>query len=633
MKKLMALLVAFSMIFASLAGCGKADSESESVPESGEAAPVTLTAEGVVSGVADGEVTITLADGGSLTLDISGLSQLGVQPGDTIKAEYTASPDAAVASRVEVTAKAQASSQPEVEPVPVTVTGTVTQIDADMVIHLTLEDGSEAVLNGRSFQGLDCRVGDTIVIEYTDTGSGMKVTSLGIMPASGDQTGNSGASQTVPASQAPASSSGGTSSGGGSSSSRPTGGPYAGWNWDEIEFKEENDYVPVADVYEAVRLTNAERKKQGLPALDIDEDIMDMAAERAEELADYYSHTRPDGTECFTIFDENGWVYSSAAENIASGFPTSEDVIEGWMNSPGHRANILKNDVTKIGIGFYYDREHYRHYWAMLLAAPRGGSSGNSSQSGSGQSAGPGDVYEAVRLTNIERAKEGLYALDIDDTMMEMAAERARELVTLYSHTRPDGTDCFTVYGEYSWPFEVSAENIAMGFPTAEAVMEGWMNSPGHRANILKNTVTKIGIGCVYDAGTNKCYWAMLLAMPSQLTTHINIVREQLGLPKCKVDSKLTEIATARAREQARSPGHTRPDGSDYRTIFDEYGYDVSYSLESTFSGQDSSNSVLVDWMNSSEQNANILDENITKIGVGFYYSSGKYYWVMLGAD
>ena len=115
------------------------------------------------------------------------------------------------------------------------------------------------------------------------------------------------------------------------------------------------------DVYEAIDLINAERVKAGLNELEIDDDLMEMAAIRAKEMSEVFAHTRPDGSDWRTIFDEFGWTdYNYSGENGGSGKATAEQQVKSWMNSSGHKANILNEQYTKIGVGFY------KNYWAMI---------------------------------------------------------------------------------------------------------------------------------------------------------------------------------------------------------------------------------------------------------------------------
>lgn len=100
-----------------------------------------------------------------------------------------------------------------------------------------------------------------------------------------------------------------------------------------------------------LELVNKARAAQGVDALTLDPDLCKAAAIRAEELGTYFSHDRPDGTSCFTVFEEVGIKsYHAAGENIASRYADANAVMNGWMNSPGHRANILSEDYSRIGI-------------------------------------------------------------------------------------------------------------------------------------------------------------------------------------------------------------------------------------------------------------------------------------------
>ncbi len=109
---------------------------------------------------------------------------------------------------------------------------------------------------------------------------------------------------------------------------------------------------------------------------------------------------------------------------------------------------------------------------------------------------------EVVRLVNEERAKQGLSALSVSPELRETARLRSQEIVQTFSHTRPDGSSCFTAFPNWSG---TKAENIAAGYATPAKVMEGWMNSDGHRRNILTPGLRYIGVGC-YESG-GRLYW------------------------------------------------------------------------------------------------------------------------------
>lgn len=119
---------------------------------------------------------------------------------------------------------------------------------------------------------------------------------------------------------------------------------------------------------EVLRLVNVERAAVGLSPLEADLTLMQAAQIRADETVQLFSHTRPNGESCFTVLSELGISYRSCGENIAAGFSTPEQTVNQWMNSEGHRANILNPSFTHLGVG-YVNRSgtQYRNYWTQMF--------------------------------------------------------------------------------------------------------------------------------------------------------------------------------------------------------------------------------------------------------------------------
>lgn len=134
----------------------------------------------------------------------------------------------------------------------------------------------------------------------------------------------------------------------------------------------------------------------------------------------------------------------------------------------------------------------------------------NQPETGNQETGGQHAYVEAVvRLVNQERAKNGLQPLTINTAVQAAASVRAKEIQTSFSHTRPDGRSYSTALQEQKVSYRGSGENFAWGQKSPEQVMEGWMNSSGHRANILNPKFTTIGVG--YDQGANGAnYWTQL---------------------------------------------------------------------------------------------------------------------------
>ena len=114
-----------------------------------------------------------------------------------------------------------------------------------------------------------------------------------------------------------------------------------------------------------LELVNVERQKAGLSALQMDESVRNVARLKSEDMRvnKYFDHTSPTYGSPFDMLKKFGVSYKSAGENIAQGYSTPEAVVNGWMNSSGHRANILNASFTHMGVG--YDANG--HYWTQMF--------------------------------------------------------------------------------------------------------------------------------------------------------------------------------------------------------------------------------------------------------------------------
>lgn len=142
---------------------------------------------------------------------------------------------------------------------------------------------------------------------------------------------------------------------------------------------------------------------------------------------------------------------------------------------------------------------------AVHLDRPVQGSSGVSAGIRSSSAAS-----EVVRLTNSARSQNGYAALVEDGALSEAAAVRAREIARSFSHTRPSGASFSSALSESGVSYLRAGENIASGQKSASEVVNAWMNSPGHRANILNSSYSRIGSASVNIDGT--LYWVQLFA-------------------------------------------------------------------------------------------------------------------------
>ncbi len=114
---------------------------------------------------------------------------------------------------------------------------------------------------------------------------------------------------------------------------------------------------------------------------------------------------------------------------------------------------------------------------------------------------------EVIRLVNAERAKAGLSPLSVVSDLNSYAQLRSTEIVSKFAHERLDGSDPLD-YVMNTGKYFTCGENIAMGQRSPEEVMNSWMNSPGHRANILNGNFSCIGVGCCNSNG--RLYWVQI---------------------------------------------------------------------------------------------------------------------------
>ena len=123
----------------------------------------------------------------------------------------------------------------------------------------------------------------------------------------------------------------------------------------------------IADGYEkeVVRLVNEERAKQGIDPLSQDWQLSRVARYKSQDMSDnnYFSHTSPTYGSPFEMIKSFGIAYRTAGENIAKGYSSPQAVVNGWMNSQGHRTNILNKSYTKIGVGYEADG----NYWTQMF--------------------------------------------------------------------------------------------------------------------------------------------------------------------------------------------------------------------------------------------------------------------------
>jgi len=278
----------------------------------------------------------------------------------------------------------------------------------------------------------------------------------------------------------------------------------------------ESDSIPDETVqYPEVEVLNAVndiRAKNGLEPLKWSNSLAAVARAHSDNMAKnkFFSHTDPSGQTASDRIKNAGISYRVMAENIAAGQTTANDVVNSWMQSDGHRNNILNPNLTHLGVGLAADNtSEYKFYWTQCFI----GSASSNAKANTGTF-----EYEVFNLVNQERAKYGLPPVSWNEDLAVVAREHSKDMCDrgFFSHTNPSGKSPFDRIKRHGITYRIAAENIACGQDSPVSVMEAWMNSEGHRANILNGSLTELGVGVYINDSGYGYYWTQNFRTPIQ---------------------------------------------------------------------------------------------------------------------
>lgn len=287
---------------------------------------------------------------------------------------------------------------------------------------------------------------------------------------------------------------------------------------------EASKVTPEAAAAELVRLLNAERAKAGLKALEPMDGLTQAARTRAGDLSGGYIEIRSDGSDWSSVLKQSGVEAEYVDESfvVGIGYDAAALALEKVLSTPEAKAALLNGEYTHLGVGYVHDENGYlgfQDFWSLMYIVEPGGEA-PAPESPAPESPAPetpsvGGSLQAQRqavldLVNAARAENGKSALTLNDELCDVAQLRAEEIVKSFSHTRPNGSSCFTAIQEAGIRGGAMGENIAAGQSSPAAVMNSWMNSEGHRANILSGDFSSIGIGYVQSGSGYGHYWVQM---------------------------------------------------------------------------------------------------------------------------
>jgi uncharacterized protein YkwD/stress response protein SCP2 len=259
--------------------------------------------------------------------------------------------------------------------------------------------------------------------------------------------------------------------------------------------------VPSPDRDGFLGLVNSARASAGSPPVALDARLASAAQAHATAMATAgrLGAEGGDGVSVHQRVTAAGYSYLTVGEHLVSGPRTPAEFVAYCLRTDEPRRTLHNPAFTHAALAYATDRRSGDTYWTALWARPLG----------------PGDLArtaaEVVDLTNRERARAGLPPLAGDPLLTRAAQAHSADMVarSFYSHTSPEGSKPWDRAAAAGCTRRSIGENIACGQRSPAEVVEGWMNSPGHRANILKPDFTHIGVGFA-GGGPAGTYWTQL---------------------------------------------------------------------------------------------------------------------------
>ncbi|MFH9089609.1 CAP domain-containing protein [Streptomyces sp. NPDC017673] len=253
---------------------------------------------------------------------------------------------------------------------------------------------------------------------------------------------------------------------------------------------------PVSDAF--IRLVNSARARAGRPPVVPDPRLLSAARAHARAMADggRLGAEGRDGVSVYQRISAAGYGYVTVGEHLVSGPRTPAEFVDHCLGSARARRTLFDPAFRHAGLAH---ADAGDRYWTALWAAPL-------TPDGLGRWVG-----EVVARTNAERARTGLPPLAVDPLLTTAAQAHCADMVArdFYAHTSPGGAQPWDRAAAAGSRRRLIGENIACGQRSPAEVVDGWMDSPGHRANILKREFTHIGVGFT-GGGRAGTYWTQL---------------------------------------------------------------------------------------------------------------------------
>jgi uncharacterized protein YkwD len=247
-------------------------------------------------------------------------------------------------------------------------------------------------------------------------------------------------------------------------------------------------------------LINDFRTTASLKPLVPDPVLGEIAYTRASEMAQTreLSLKRPDGSDWTLLLLTGGYTGRVAGENHSYGSVSPQKLFEGLIENPLHRPDLIYDSYELLGVGVKEIENDFRYIAIFFLTEPI-----DTKAYG----------LKVLELVNQERQAAQLSPLVWHEEAERAAKLRASEVSRVPEHTRPSGATWNSIFEQTGVNVTIAGENIARGQKDPHSVMEDWMASPGHRANIMRPDFTAMGVG-VFPTPEASLSWVQLFVTP-----------------------------------------------------------------------------------------------------------------------
>lgn len=258
------------------------------------------------------------------------------------------------------------------------------------------------------------------------------------------------------------------------------------------------DDIVATIVEDVFRLTNELRGENGIDLLEYNGSLEQVAMVRGEEISVLYEHDRPNGNGLKELTDIAEYSYVACGENIHK-IPVTEEnpglkLFTDWKNSPNHYTNMINENYQDIGVGIYFEGDYicgvqiFGKEQKMEVLEPWE----------------IADIQDLIVAdNNLNRKANNMGELEINDTLVEIASQRAEELSVFYSNTREDGSSSGVLLQNsglsYSWGGEAILKITGVSDSYASEITDMWNDNSGYCQYMLDSTATHTGIGIYAD--------------------------------------------------------------------------------------------------------------------------------------